>query len=92
MRSRYSAYAKGLGWYLLRTWDASTRPSELAIDPALRWTGLEVRRVVAGDVDDDAGTVEFVARHELHGVDGELHEVSRFVRRDGEWVYLDGET
>lgn len=90
MRSRYSAYTKGLEPYLLRTWDTSTRPPELAIDRALRWTGLEVLRVVDGDVDDVVGTVEFVARYELDGVAGELHEVSRFSRVEGEWRYLDG--
>lgn len=92
MRSRYSAYAKGLEPYLLRTWHTSTRPAEVAIAPTLRWTGLEVRRVDAGGPHDDLGTVEFVARYELDGASGELHEVSRFVRLDGEWVYLDGET
>lgn len=90
MRSRYSAYAKGLDPYLLRTWDTSTRPAELAIDGALSWTGLEVLQVVGGGVDDDVGTVEFVARYELGGEPGELHEVSRFTRVEGAWRYLSG--
>ena len=91
MRSRYCAYSKGLVAYLLRTWDPSTRPADLHLDHWLRWTGLEVVRAVGGNELDEVGTVEFVAHHELDGVAGALHEVSRFRRHDGEWVYLDGE-
>lgn len=90
MRSRFSAYAKGLAPYLLRTWDESTRPVELAIDPELRWIGLEVIGVDGGQPLDVSGTVEFVARYERDGVAGELHEVSRFIRVAGAWQYLDG--
>jgi SEC-C motif-containing protein len=92
MRSRYCAYVKGLAPYLLRTWDPSTRPVELDLDPTLRWSGLEVLRVVDGGDGDPVGTVEFVAHHERGGVRGALHEVSRFRRRDAQWVYLDGDT
>ena len=90
MRSRYCAYAKGLAPYLLRTWDPSTRPVELHLDDRLRWTGLEVLRAVGGGELDEVGTVEFVAHHDVDGVGGVLHEVSRFRRHDGEWVYVDG--
>ncbi len=40
----------------------------------------------------DAGVVEFVAHHKVNGRAGKLHEVSRFVREDGPWRYVDGET
>jgi len=36
-------------------------------------------------------TVEFVARYKSGGRAGRLHEVSRFVREDGKWFYVDGE-
>ena len=90
MRSRYSAYAKALVPYLLRTWDATTRPAELELDPAVSWVGLEVLATSDGGEHDETGTVEFVARHERGGVGGALHEVSRFRRSAGDWVYLDG--
>ena len=89
MRSRYSAYALGLMDYVHRTWHAGTRPprEELAADGATKWLGLEVKRHVP---DGDAATVEFVARYKIGGRAHRLHEVSRFVREEGQWYYVDG--
>jgi SEC-C motif domain protein len=90
MRSRYSAYVLGLGDYLRDTWHPSTRPAEaIDVDRALRWLGLDVRRHV--QVDADHATVEFVARSKAGGRAQRLHETSRFVRRAGRWVYVDGD-
>lgn len=90
MRSRYSAYVLGLSDYVLASWHPSTRPTELALDPAAtRWLGLEVKR---HRPDGDRATVEFVARYRVGGGSAvRLHEVSRFLREDGRWYYLDGE-
>ncbi len=89
MRSRYSAYVRGDGDYLLATWHASTRPEAIAFEPGLRWLGLEVKRHVA---EGDRAVVEFVARHRLGGGRaGRLHETSRFVREHGRWFYVDGD-
>jgi len=89
MRSRYAAFVLQLGDYLLATWHPSTRPSELdlAADPA-KWLGLEVRRHVVEDATH--ATVEFVARYRVAGRGHRLHEISRFVREDGRWLYIDG--
>lgn len=88
MRSRYSAYALGLHGYVLDTWHASTRPSALEPDPAVRWLGLAVRGHVATD---DTAEVEFVARWRSGGASAQrLHERSRFVREGGRWFYVDG--
>ncbi len=90
MRSRYSAYVLGLDDYLRHTHHPSTRPEQaLNFDPAVRWLGLEVRRHVL--IDDGHATVEFVARSKLAGRALRLHEVSRFVREGGRWLYVDGE-
>ncbi|NUO76331.1 MAG: hypothetical protein HOQ32_09985 [Lysobacter sp.] len=91
MRSRYSAYVLGLREYVLATWHPSTRPTELELDPAAtRWLGLDVKRHRADGA--DAATVEFVARYRVGGGSAvRLHEVSRFLREDGRWYYLDGE-
>jgi SEC-C motif-containing protein len=91
MRSRYSAYALGKTAYLLATWHASTRPPALALDeePRSRWIGLAIRRHEQADADH--AVVEFVARHRIGGRAHRLHEISRFVREDGRWYYLDGE-
>lgn len=91
MRSRYSAYALGRVDYLLATWHPDTRPDELDLgDPAAtRWLGLEVKR--HGLTGPDHAIVEFVARYRTGGGPAvRLHEISRFVREDGRWYYVDG--
>ena len=86
MRSRYSAYVLALEPYLLATWHASTRPASLALDPATRWLGLSVKS--AGET-----AVEFVARYRVGGGSAvRLHERSRFVRKEGRWFYVDGDS
>jgi SEC-C motif-containing protein len=87
MRSRYSAYVLGLLDYLLATWHPSTAPGDLELSP-VKWLGLEVRHAQATG---DAGVVEFVARYRDSGRGVRLHEVSRFVREDGRWLYIDGQ-
>lgn len=87
MRSRYAAFARGEAGYLLATWHPRTRPAHLVLDDDVAWTGLEVRATEGGGPDDAAGVVEFVARHE----GGRLHERSRFERRAGRWLYVDGD-
>jgi SEC-C motif-containing protein len=89
MRSRYSAYVKGLADYLLATWHPSTRPAvlDLAESPAPKWLGLEV---CSRSADGDSATVEFIARFRVGGRAQRLHERSRFLREDGRWYYLDG--
>lgn len=91
MRSRYAAYAVGDLDHVFRTWHPRTRPDDLVPDPGLQWTGLEVLATEAGGPDDDVGRVEFVAHWESSGRRGALHEDSRFARRAGRWVYVDGE-
>lgn len=87
MRSRYSAYARGLTDYVFRTWHPRTRPSDVMVDADVAWTGLELTSVTAGGLDDDRGEVEFTASF----VGGAMHERSWFERRAGRWVYVDGD-
>jgi SEC-C motif domain protein len=86
MRSRYAAYVLGDAAHLVRTWHPRNRPDPLEVAPDPGWLRLEVLGTMDGGEDDQTGEVEFVARH----LDGPLHERSRFVRRAGRWVYLDG--
>jgi SEC-C motif domain protein len=95
MRSRYSAYAllqgrgtspRSLLEYLTKTWHPSTAPGDLELGP-MSWTGLDVLHESASS---DAGVVEFVAHHKVNGRAGTLHELSRFVREGGAWLYVDG--
>lgn len=98
MRSRYTAFATGDVDHLVRSWHPRTRPEQFALDAATTWTGLTVVGTERGGVDDEDGVVEFVARYTEPSATGsravsrgELHEVSRFARRAGRWVYVDGD-
>lgn len=91
MRSRYTAYTLGREDYLRATWHPDTCPADLdlQVDPPPRWLGLEVKKHMVQDADH--ATVEFVARYRVGGRAHRLHEVSRFVREEGRWRYVDGE-
>jgi SEC-C motif domain protein len=91
MRSRYSAYVLGEREYLLATWHPSSRPDAMSLDDGggTRWLGLAVGR--HEQAAPDQAVVEFVARYRIGGAPAvRLHEVSRFLREDGRWYYLDG--
>ena len=103
MRSRYTAYVQGNEAYLRATWEPRTLPAEPLIDQneRLQWLGLEVKsalrlrqRKAQLPEEQDADTVEFVARYKVNGRAFRLHEVSRFVREEvggiARWFYLDG--
>lgn len=86
MRARYAAYAVGGAAgeaYVFRTWHPRTRPADVTTDPGLEWTRLAILEA-ADDV------VEFAAHYTYGGVERVLHERSRFERRGGRWVYVEG--
>lgn len=91
MRSRYTAFTLHDEAYLRASWHVSTRPASLDLHQSSseKWLGLNVVAHIVRDVNH--ATVEFVARHKRAGRAHRLHEVSRFVREDGRWFYLDGE-
>lgn len=93
MRSRYSAYVLGLEDYLLSTWHPDTRPGALDLasqSPKPTWLGLSVKR--HENPTSNTAVVEFVARMRIGGGSAQrMHEVSRFVREDGRWYYVDGD-
>lgn len=91
MCSRYSAFAVGDARYLLDSWHPLHRPDDLRVDPDRTWTRLEVLRTLAGGPDDEHGVVEYRAHSSAAGRASVLHEVSRFERLAGRWVYVDGE-
>ena len=87
MRSRYSAYVLRDEAYLQMSWHPSTRPAAPLTDDKSKWLGLEVRAVAEAA---DSATVEFVARCRVDGRGQRMHEVSRFTREAGRWLYVDG--
>jgi SEC-C motif-containing protein len=92
MRSRFSAFAVGDPGYLLATWHPTTRPAELELDPDLRWYRLDVLASRDGGPSDTSGVVEFTAFYRSPAGPGSQHEVGRFRRKAGRWLYLDGTT
>lgn len=94
MRSRYCAFALGLGDYLLDTLASDhadrSAPREalvLALSGAKdrqRFMGLTILEVTEDEV-------RFFAKVFERGKDRSFTELSLFVREDGEWKYASGE-
>ncbi|WP_374347143.1 YchJ family protein [Chitinimonas sp.] len=92
MRSRYAAFVLKKADYLLFSWHPDTRPASLDFDgDTAKWVGLTIVGCEGGGVDDDEGTVEFVAKFKIGGKAAKLSEKSRFSRVKGWWKYRDGE-
>jgi SEC-C motif-containing protein len=90
MRSRYSAFTVKDEAYLLRTWDPSTRPARIDLGDDTRWTGLEIVARSGGSALHNTATVTFRAHYIDASGPQTMSERSSFIRRDGEWMYLDG--
>ena len=92
MRSRYSAYVLEDADYLLRSWHPDTRPASLGVTASgLSGSGLTVCARHQGEPGDLHGRVEFIARYQQQGKTGAVHEISRFVFEQGQWLYVDGD-
>lgn len=96
MRSRYTAYTLKEMPHLRTTLapEALTDYDETAATAWARqaeWLGLEVLGTQGGGPDDQEGTVEFRARYRVKGQELAHHELSRFRRHEGHWLYVDGD-
>ncbi len=94
MRARYSAYARGKIDFLVLTVQPKdrlpeTRRSAKEWAQGSEWLGLEILGARGGE-SDTTGQVEFIARFRQGGVEHAHHEVSRFQRKDGRWLFIDG--
>ncbi|MAD46193.1 MAG: zinc chelation protein SecC [Oceanospirillaceae bacterium] len=88
MRSRYSAFVRQDSDYLLSSWAAQTRPSQLTLDDDRQWCALLVN---SSSQQGREGRVSFCARFRDQDGYHELAETSRFqLDEDGYWRYLDG--
>ncbi|MCD6075351.1 MAG: hypothetical protein K0Q70_2234 [Rhodospirillales bacterium] len=93
MRARYTAFVTGRmnGAFVRNTTAPETRTNDSgAPSQQIGGLGLDIRRVTDGGPDDRTGTVEFIARLLVQGRPEVHHEISRFRREDGHWVYVDG--
>ncbi len=91
MRSRYTAYAVQNAGYLLKTWHPSTRPPTIGPASMSGWYGLHILRTEAGGRNDTTGIVEFKATAIRQKHIFRMHEISRFVKENDQWLYVDGE-
>jgi SEC-C motif-containing protein len=99
MRSRFAAFARGLGPYLVRTLasdhaDQAAPPEALVLELSRvherqRFLGL---RILHEWQQGDEGEVLFFARIFEKGADRSFAELSRFVREGGAWRYASGIT
>ena len=91
MRSRFTAYALRNTDYILKTWAGGVQPDKIDFskDP-ITWQLLEIVATKKGGSKDTKGTVEFKAFYEQDGDERVLHELSRFVKVNGRWLYVDG--
>lgn len=91
MRSRFTAYALDNTDYILATWDAAVQPEKIDFSAEnIDWQRLEIIDTKKGGIKDNKGIVEFKAFYLKDGEEYMLHEISRFVKNNGRWFYLDG--
>lgn len=101
MRSRYSAFALGLGPYLVRTLASQHEDLGLPREALIRelsqardrqrFMGLRILHEAYADAESvGEGEVMFHARIFEKGVDGSFVELSRFVREGNAWRYASG--
>jgi SEC-C motif-containing protein len=95
LRSRYTAFVLGDIGYLADTLSADIRgdfdqvEAEITAGKA-KWKGLEVRAITDGGVDDERGSIEFIARFRLNGRSRVHHELAEFSRQQGRWICVGG--
>jgi len=91
MRSRFTAYAMQNSDYLLQTWDKPSRPENIDFSKETgTWTSLTIISTKKGGAKDSKGIVEFKAYFTQDGQEQVMNEISRFVKKQDQWFYLDG--
>lgn len=89
MRSRFTAFVLGLEGCLLQSWHASTRPAQLDLKGSPDWKSLQI---LSSDQQGNKGQVSFRAIFRVDDGWRYLEEDSIFVREDGHWFYVSGDT
>jgi SEC-C motif-containing protein len=67
-----------------------TAYAEGNVDFIAEWLGLEILATEFGGENDEAGSVEFLARYKLKGVTIPHRERAQFEKKDGKWYFVDG--
>jgi SEC-C motif-containing protein len=97
MRARYTAFVtKMIGDFLKNTItderrrDFDQREVEMSARDA-EGLGFEIRALEGGGLEDERGSVEYIARFNIRGNIQTHHELATFRRENGLWLYEDGE-
>ncbi|MFC2110085.1 YchJ family protein [Bacteroidota bacterium] len=93
MRSRYTAFTKADGNYLMRSYHSSTRPLSEKKEivrwaKSVTWLSLVIISKSKGEINDAEGTVEFKASFLENGVVKVIYENSYFSKEKGCWLYV----
>lgn len=98
MRSRYSAYVVKNINYIDETQiavenEVFNKEEALKWADSSEWVGLEIKKTQKGESNDNTGVVEFVAHYKDKASGTELrhHETSLFQKRDGQWLFREGQ-
>lgn len=94
MRSRYSAYTRAEMGYLYETTHPDHRKGydhegTRQWAESSQWLGLEIVSARGGE-DDTLGEVEFIATYLEGKTEHRHHELGKFRKMDGRWLFVDG--
>ena len=92
MRSRFTAFSKGLWDYIEKTrypggQELSAWYKTKFLHDGISWIKLDVLGAKNGDASDEEGEVSFIAHYIENGEKKTLQEVSNFIKQDGKWYY-----
>ena len=97
MRSRFTAFAKGLWDYIEETrypdgQELSAWYKTKFLHDGISWTKLDILGAKNGEASDEEGEVSFIAHYIENGEEKTLQEVSSFIKQDGKWYYNEHES
>ncbi len=96
MRARYTAYATQETQFILES-NAPQTADDVDLDATKQWSkkaeweGFELVSSKMEEGESQA-ELEFIARYSIDGQQMKHHELSTFVKQDGSWYFLDGDT
>jgi SEC-C motif-containing protein len=94
MRSRYTAYAIHNMDYIKKTMQGPALLKFTEHNPTTKinekWLGLKIITSYSDEQDPNIGYVEFIAKFKLNDKEHNMHELSKFQRKEGHWYYIDG--
>ena len=96
MRSRYTAYVLGDVNYIRDTSTGIALEEFNAEDASnfvkdVEFLGLDIIHTEKGEENDAKGTVEFTFHYRYNNKDYSQHEISKFVKKDGQWLFEDSD-